>query len=158
MDGVAYTAGTDVVANSDWLSGELKGEAVGSIVHELVHVDQQYHHRGNPGWLVEGMADYVRWFLYEPQSHGADIVWMRHRGKNFTPRYDASYRVTADFLNWTSQKYDSNIVKEVSAVMRQGKYTDDFWKEHTGKTVQELGAEWKQGIVAQLASNAPAKN
>ena len=152
MDGVAYTAGTDVVANSAWLSGQLKGEAVGSIVHELVHVVQQYHHRSNPGWLVEGMADYIRWFLYEPQSHGADIVWMRHRGKNFSPRYDASYRITADFLNWTSQKYDANIVKEVSAAMRQGKYTEDFWKEHTGKTVQDLGAEWKNEVTAQLAS------
>ena len=60
-------------------------------------------------WLVEGTADYVRWFNYEPQSHGADIVWMR-RLRHFTPRYDASYRISANFLNWVTEKYDKEIV------------------------------------------------
>jgi len=40
--------------------------------------------------------------------------------------------------------------------MRDGKYTEDFWKQHTGKTVQDLGAEWKQWVETQL--NAPAKS
>jgi hypothetical protein len=155
MDGVAYTSGTNVDVSSSWCMDQMHGEAVGSLVHELVHVVQQYHHRDNPGWLVEGMADYIRWFLYEPQSHGADVVWMQHRGKNFTPRYDGSYRVTANFLNWTMEKYDTNIVAEVSATMRDGKYTEDFWKQHTGKTVQDLGAEWKQWVESQL--NPPPK-
>ena len=95
------------------------------------------------------MADYVRWFLYEPQSHGADVVYMRHMGKNF--RYDDKYRTTANFLNWVTEKYDANIVTEVNAVLREDKYTDDFWKQHTGKTVQELGEEWKKQVTTQLA-------
>jgi len=149
MDGVAYTSGTEVVASSSWCASQIKGEAVGSLIHELVHVVQQYHGH-SPGWLVEGMADYVRWFLYEPQSHGADLVWMRQRGRNFSPRYDASYRVTANFLDWAATKYDAKLGPEVNAVLREGKYAEDFWKQHTGKTVQELGAEWKQEIQNQL--------
>lgn len=157
IKGVAFTAGTKVVANSAWLDKELQGEAIGSLVHEMVHVVQQFHGR-NPGWLVEGSADYVRWFKYEPKSHGADVVWMRQRGKNFSPQYDNSYRITANFLNWVSEKYDSNLVTEANALMRDNKYTEDFWKQHTGKTVEELGAQWKQEIEAQLHSPAETKN
>jgi len=164
MDGVAYTAGTAVTANSTWLKSEIGREAIGSLVHESVHVVQQYGlaRRNNPdatrspGWLVEGMADYVRWFLYEPQSHGADIVWMRKR-RNFTPRYDASYRVTANFLNWVTKKYDPTIATQMNAAMREGKYSDDLWKQDTGKTMQELGAEWKQDIETQLAASPAPK-
>jgi len=82
MDGVAYTVGTNIYASSGWLGKEINGEAAGALVHELVHVVQRFGSNAhNPGWLVEGSADYVRWFKYEPQSHGADIVWMRKRGK-----------------------------------------------------------------------------
>ena len=31
---------------------------VGAMVHETVHCVQLYRGRGNPGWLVEGVADY----------------------------------------------------------------------------------------------------
>ncbi len=64
MDGVAFTTGRAVVGASKYFQAHL-GD-VGAIVHELVHVVQQYHSRKNPGWMVEGMADYVRWFNYEP--------------------------------------------------------------------------------------------
>ena len=57
MDGVAYTTGNKVTANSTWLETEMGGEAIGSLVHETVHVVQQFgnHGRQNPGWLVEGI-------------------------------------------------------------------------------------------------------
>jgi predicted alpha-1,2-mannosidase len=148
MDGVAYTSGTEVVANSSWLGTELNGEAVGALVHEMVHVVQQFN-GDNPSWLVEGTADYVRWFKYEPQSHGADIVWMR-RLRHFTPRYDASYRISANFLNWVTEKYDKEIVTQLNAAMRADIYDDNLWKKYTGKTPQQLGEEWKQDIEAQL--------
>lgn len=152
-DGVAVTSGNRVTANSDWLRKELDREAVGSLVHEMVHVVQ--HIRGDgPGWLIEGTADYVRWFKYEPQSHGADVVWMRHL-RHFTPRYDASYRVTANFLDYVSRKYDPDIVAKLNAAMRERRYDPDLWKQYTGKTVQELGDEWKAQLEAQLTAPAP---
>jgi len=159
MDGVAYTSGRGVTANSTWLEKELDREAVGSLVHEAVHVVQQFGRNGmhNPGWLVEGTADYIRWFKYEPQSHGADIVWMKHL-RRFTPRYNDSYRVTANFLNWVAEKYDANIVGQMNAAMRDGKYDDGLWQKYTGKTAPELGEEWKKDIETQLASaEHPAK-
>jgi hypothetical protein len=161
MDGVAYTTGTNVVVSADWCRHEIEGQAIGSVVHEMVHVVQQYGRLGYgdraPGWLVEGMADYVRWFKFEPKSHGADIVWMRRHGKHFSPHYDDSYRVSANFLNWVTEKYDSNMVTQVNAVLREGNYTDDFWKQRTDKTVQELGAEWRQKIETQLSESPEPK-
>ena len=159
MNGVAYTAGKNVVASSAWLEKEIGNEAVGSIVHELVHVVQQFGGHGgrNPGWLVEGSADYIRWFKYEPQSHGADLVWLRkhHRAPLC---YNESYRGSANFLNWVTEKYDANIVGQMSAAMREGKYADSLWLQYTGKPVAELGAEWEKEMTAQLASpDAPKK-
>ena len=158
--GVAATGGTHITANATWLKGEIGRQAVGSIVHEAVHVVQQYGEgrRTNPnatptpGWLTEGIADYLRWFLYEPQSHGADDAYVQ-RQRNFpNVRYDASYRVTANFLNYVVGKYDKNLVTQLNATIRQAKYTDDLWKQLTGKTVQELGAEWKDGLTKNVAA------
>lgn len=164
MDGVAYTAGTKVFVSEKWIQDEMNGEAIGSIVHESVHVIQQYH-SATPSWLVEGIADYLRWFKFEPESHGADIVWMRQlhtpdqcsivvpcQSGHFSPRYDAGYRISANFLDWVSANYDSNLVSELNADLREGRYTREFWKRHTGKTVGELGDKWKQQIEAELHS------
>jgi hypothetical protein len=41
-DGVAATSGTRITANSAWLKGELKGGALGALIHEVAHVVQQY--------------------------------------------------------------------------------------------------------------------
>ena len=152
MDGVAYTAGNRVVANSVWLKSELGREAIGSLIHEAVHVAQQLGGHGGetPGWIVEGTADYIRWFKYEPQSHGADLIWLRRR-RDFSGHYDDSYRITANFLNWVADKYDPNIVTQLNAAMREGSYDASLWSHFTGKTAPELGAEWRAAMDAQLA-------
>jgi len=155
--GVAATSGTRVTANAAWLRRELEREAIGALLHEEIHVIQLYGRRGNrgeagrrlPGWLVEGIPDYIRWFLYEPQSHGADDVWMK-RQKFDGVRYDGSYRQTANFLNWVSEKYDKDIVAKLNAAARVGKYGDEIWKEKSGKTAQELGIEWKTQLAKKL--------
>src|SRR6185437_1794614 len=41
-NGVAATGGTRVFANAAWFRHELKREAIGALVHEEVHVVQQY--------------------------------------------------------------------------------------------------------------------
>jgi hypothetical protein len=99
-----------------------------------------------PGWLVEGIADYIRWFLYEPETHGADIT----RRNLSRARYDGSYRVTGNFLNWVTGKYDKNIVQKLNAAAREGRYTGDLWKKNTGRTVEELGEEWKKTLEKKL--------
>jgi hypothetical protein len=148
----AMTNSNRVTCNTQWFRRNLNGEARGAVVHELVHVVQQYgaarrnnpNATANPGWMVEGIADYIRWFLYEPQTKGALV---RDPSK---AKFDASYRVTANFLNWVTEKYDRDLVREMNAAMRAGNYSADLWKKYTGKEAQELGEEWKADLPANV--------
>lgn len=153
----ASAAGNQVNLNVNWFRKELKREALGSVVHEMVHIVQAYHrakggHR-TPGWIVEGIPDYIRWFLYEPQSKGADIT----AGNLSNAKYDASYRITGNFLNWATQTYDRDLVRKLNAIARNGDYTEQFWKEQTGKSVQELSEEWKKAQAARIEQNSKGK-
>lgn len=156
MQGVADTSGTRVRAAASWIRRELKREAKGSIVHELVHVVQNYGRARrtnptatrNPGWMVEGLADYIRWFKYEPDSRGAEVS---QRGLA-RAKFDASYRVSANFLDYVVGKYDKDLVSQLNAAMRQGKYTEDLWKTRTGHTVSALGDEWKAALEKKYAA------
>ncbi|MCI0747554.1 MAG: DUF1080 domain-containing protein [Verrucomicrobia subdivision 3 bacterium] len=152
----ASASGSRINCNADWFRRNLKGEARGSVVHEMVHVVQQYGRaRRNspnaartPGWLVEGIADYIRWFLYEPESKGAEIT-----ARNLArAKHDASYRITGNFLNWVTQTYDNTIVARLNTAAREGKYAEDLWKDYTGKPLTELGEEWKRGHETRLAA------
>ncbi|HEX5218056.1 MAG TPA: family 16 glycoside hydrolase [Verrucomicrobiae bacterium] len=157
-DGVAAAGGSRITANSTWLKRELKGEAVGALVHEVVHVVQQYGGRRRdpdakrpPGWLVEGIPDYIRFFKYEPQNHGADLIWLMAR-RNQTLNYDGMYRISANFLNYVVEQYGktNELIAKVNAACRQGKYTDELWRELTGKALSELNDEWKQSVKQQI--------
>ena len=115
-------------------------------MHELVHVVQNYSSprdkpqgEPTPGWIVEGIADYVRWYLYEPQSKGADLTPIQ-RAK---ARHDASYRVTANFLNWVSGQHDQKLVPELNSAARAGKYSPQLWEDWTGHSLSELGELWR---------------
>ncbi len=151
MRGVAGTAGTRVEVSAEWIQSQLKrpewNEAVGSVIHELVHVVQQYKSRGNPGWLVEGIADYLRWFRFEPAAH-------RPRLRNpARARYSDSYQTTAGFLEYATRNHNHELVVQLNAALRQGRYHPGLWQECTGLTVQEL---WQQYLHSLTNAPAPA--
>ena len=147
--GVAATGGNRIECNPAWYRTQLKGEAIGSLVHELVHVAQQYRGRPRPpGWLVEGIPDYIRWYLYEPESKGCEIPPKRAA----TVRHDASYRISANFLNFVIGKYDKELVKELNTAMREARYDAELWKTRTTHTIEELADEWKKSLEAPAPS------
>lgn len=158
IEGVAAASGTSIRCNGNWYRRNLEGEARGATVHELVHVVQQYGRarRPNrpPGWLVEGIADYIRWFLYEPESRGAEIT-----ARNIDrARHDASYRVSANFLNWVATKHGEEIPKKLNAALREGTYREELWRELTGQGVEELGAAWRIDLERALTDgDAPPR-
>lgn len=153
--GVAATAGTRVLCAPEWFRNNRDGEAIGAVVHELVHVVQQYRWgrrdpdgQRPPGWLTEGIPDYIRWFLYEPQSRGAEIGPDRVANA----RYDGSYRVSANFLNWAVAQHGDEIIPKINAALREGRYNDELWNELTGKSVDDLGIEWKVSLERSAAA------
>jgi hypothetical protein len=54
--------------------------------------------------------------------------------------YENGYRITARFLVWIEAHAKKGFVKNLDKAMRSKTYTNDFWKQQTGKTVEEL---WK---------------
>jgi len=152
----ASASGAGINLNAAWFRTQLQREAAGAVVHELVHVAQQYQSRpanprviAPPGWIVEGIPDYIRWFLYEPQTRGAEITKL-----NFAnARFDSSYRISANFLNWVTETHDKDVVRRLNAAARQGLYEEALWVEWTGKSLAELGDDWKEFHRQQLQSD-----
>jgi hypothetical protein len=161
MDGVAATGGTDVEVSESWIKGQIKkpdwNEAVGSVMHELVHVVQQYGDQRNPGWLVEGIADYFRWFHYEPIEHRPKLSARRAA----RAKYSDSYQTTAGFLEYVAKNHDHEFVVKMNAALRQGRYTPELWQEFTGLSVQDLWSEYVKSLPESTRppkTGAPAKS
>lgn len=135
-NGVAAASGGRITGSVKYFKDH--PDDVGAMVHETVHCVQQYRTRNNPGWLVEGIADYVRFFKYEPGKL-----------KPLNPeraRYNGSYKVTAAFLAFLTEKYDKDIVRKLNQSMREGEYKDEVFKVLTKKTLTELEEEWRAAL------------
>jgi hypothetical protein len=142
VPGVAATGGNHITGNVRYF--KRNPEDFGAIVHETVHCMQAYRRGGgrNAGWLVEGIADYVRFFKYEPGK-----LRPLHPDR---ARYNGSYQVTASFLAFVVDKSDKEAVRKLNTLLREGKYKEESFKDLTGKTVQELEAEWKASLHESL--------
>jgi hypothetical protein len=132
--GVAATSGAKIRIAADWVKKH--PEDLGMVIHELAHVVQSYKN-GSPGWVTEGIADYVRYFLYEKKA-----VTPKDKRKG---SYKDAYRTTASFFAWLVGAHDKEIVKKLNAAMRGGKYSDDLFKDWTGKDLETL---WKDYLAA----------
>jgi hypothetical protein len=130
MDGVAYVAGTEMHIAAHWVTSHPAD--FGMVVHELTHLVQRYP-SGDAGWLVEGIADYVRARHFEPQVPLPRIDFTRAKVTD-------AYKTTAAFLIWLEDTYGKGIVPALSNALREGTYTDERFKALTGK---ELPALWE---------------
>jgi hypothetical protein len=135
-DGVARAGGASIEASARYFKRH--PDDVGAMVHETVHCVQAYRGGNNPSWLVEGIADYIRFFKYEPGKLGPVDAKRAH--------YDGSYRVTAAFLAFVSDRYDKDLVRKLNAALRAGTYKDDVFKDWTGKTLKALDEEWRASL------------
>ena len=130
MKGVAHAAGSKITISADYARAH--PDDLGMVVHELTHVAQAYP-RGGPGWLVEGIADYIRIVHFEPQAPRPAI-------NRVTASFKDAYKTTATFLEWIERQGHPGLVIKLNSALRSGKYTDALWTELTGKTVDE---QWR---------------
>jgi hypothetical protein len=128
-EGVAGTANGRIEVSSHWI--EKHPEDIGLVVHELAHVIQSYPNP-DPGWLTEGIADYIRWGIYE----GKPLTWFPLSDK--PQGYRASYQVTGGFLLWLEQDRAPGIVHRLNTAMRHSAYDKEIFKTQTGLTLDEL--------------------
>lgn len=106
------------------------------VTHETMHIVQNYGGRsGMPGWLTEGIADYVR-YAYGIDNAGAGWSMPEFSDKQ---SYKNSYRITARFLAWLEYSGHKGIVKKLDQVGRDKTYDNgEIWKKLTGKTIDDL--------------------
>jgi hypothetical protein len=130
MKGVAHALGGKITISAVFVRGH--PDDWGMVVHELTHVVQSYPN-GGPGWLIEGIADYIRIVHFEPQA-------ARPKLDPDKASYKDAYKTTAMFLEWIEQHHTAGVVVKMNAALRSGAYKDELWSSLTGKTVDELWA------------------
>jgi hypothetical protein len=95
---------------------------------------------GNPGsWLTEGIADFVRYAGYEPETRPPRIDPDK-------AKYTDSYKTTAAFLRWIAKNYDKEFVKKINLALRDGKYNVNLFKDYTGKSIDDLWKEFSDSL------------
>ncbi|AMM51813.1 secretory protein [Rufibacter sp. DG15C] len=135
--GVAYAHDGKITIASAWLH-KRPGD-IDVITHEAMHLVQAYPPNSGPGWLTEGIADYVR------HAYGVDNASANWSLPELTDKhhYTNSYRITARFLLWAEKKINKKLVDTLDAHMRNQNYTPEVWQALTGKTVDELWEAYK---------------
>ncbi|KNA12593.1 hypothetical protein SOVF_124460 isoform A [Spinacia oleracea] len=136
MDGVAYTSNDQIHLSANYVqgySGNVKTEVTGVLYHEMTHVWQWTGNGQAPGGLIEGIADYVRLKAGYAPSH-----WVRAGQGN---RWDQGYDVTARFLDYCNS-LRNGFVAELNKKMRGG-YSDAFFNDLLGKSVNQLWTDYK---------------
>ncbi len=120
---------------------------LGMIAHELTHIIQSYPNRpkSTPSWITEGVADYIRFYKYEP---GAD----RSRIDPKRANYNDSYRTTARFLDYLVRTHDPDVVRKLNAAARAGECDETKALEIFGTDPAEL---WKAFLAAEIANGTP---
>lgn len=132
MKGVAGTSGSTITIAAEWIKKH--PDDFGMIVHELTHVIQSYP-KYDPVWLVEAIADYVRYFHYEPKAKLAGIDPAR-------TSYRDGYGTAAMFLAWIERTHDKAIVRKLNEALRRSEYKYDLFKQCTSKSLDRLWADF----------------
>jgi hypothetical protein len=127
----AVTIGNTITVNRpDILAHQ---DDFGRVAHELVHVVQAFP-QPNILWLVEGIADYMRYYVLLPQDPK----------RFFNPNefnYQRGYQPAAALLDWVERSYGAGSVRQVNAAMRQGGDGEAELLKITGATPFTL---WKR--------------
>ncbi|RYG66553.1 hypothetical protein EON80_15200 [bacterium] len=134
QDAPAFAGGGRISVSGPWITQH--PDDLGMMVHELTHLIQKYpNFPGKPGWLVEGIADYTRWWRYEPETPRPKIDPLKNK-------YTDSYRTTAAFLAFIANKYDKGLVPKLDKTLRDRTYKDSVFVEITGKDLDTLWNEF----------------
>lgn len=137
---VAATGGGVMTVNGDYARHH--ADDTGLVVHEAAHAIQS---GGSPGWLVEAVADYVRWIKFEPQNftYGIDLV----KGTPHDP-----YRSGAAFIAWLELHYDRKLATKLNEATRFGTYRDSLFESYCGKPIDVLYQEFVTAYKADKAN------
>jgi len=136
-DGVAYASGNNIVGSVDYYLTHQ--DDIGSMVHEMAHVIQSYRscYTNDDWYITEGIADWVRFFHYEPASN-------RPPKPGSDNHYSQGYRVTAYFLDWVNARYNP-MIYWINKDCREGTYNHQIFDRLTGKSIDQ---HWQEMLAS----------
>lgn len=135
-NGVAYAHNGRVTVSSKWL--HKNPEDIDLMTHEIMHIIQSYPPNAGPGWLTEGIADFVR---YKYGVNNANANWSLPKFSQ-KQSYKDSYRVTARFLLWITLTKDKKIVSKLDKNLRSNTYSPKLWEKYTGLNLDQLWVDY----------------
>jgi len=138
--GVAGTSGDKITIAAGYVRGHTND--MGMVIHELTHVVQAYPKEKEgftkPGWLVEGIADYIRLYHFEPNAP-------RSRVNPDKASYRDSYKTTAAFLAWLEQR-NAGTIKKLNAALREGCFKEKLFQDYAGKPLDDLWRDFADSL------------
>ena len=134
-EGIAFADSNAITVSSHWI--EKYPEDIGLIVHEAVHVVQLYT-EFEPGGVTVGIADYIRWHLYEKKPLDWFPVGEDEKG------YEAACRITGGFFLWITLHKNADFMKILNTYMKNSEYKDSMFFQYTGKDLDALWLEYIQ--------------
>lgn len=134
------TNGRRIRLNAGWLANyPVYLDVV--LSHEMAHVAQHYKwYRTSkiPFYWREGIADYVRYKLGYTKGWGCPECSAEF------PHYTSGWSCAGSFLLYVDKIYGSNVVRQLNAELRRGAYSDKFFNRATGKSLDDLWAEFQK--------------
>lgn len=138
--GVAGTSGDKITIAAAYVRGHTND--FGMVIHELTHVVQAYPKEKEgftkPGWLVEGIADYIRLYHFEPSAPRP------HLNPDNTSYCDG-YKTAAAFMAWI-EKRNAGIIKRLNAALREGVFKEKLFQDCAGKPLDVLWRDFADSL------------
>jgi hypothetical protein len=127
---------------------QLPDDYRGMMIHELAHIVQNYGDGTGPGWLMEGIADYVRHKYFEKdieprlhldaKGHLKGFELGRNIGEFEKNGYQGGYTVAGAFLYWLEVTKDKTIVPSLNRSLHDHKFSPSLFQEHCGAPLDAL--------------------
>ncbi len=135
QDAPAYATRNEISFSVDWITKH--PEDMGVVIHELTHLVQAYPaNKADTGWLVEGIADYIRWWRFEPEALNHRINWDK-------ASYKDGYGTAAWLLAWAGRRFSMGLVPALDSRLRKGEDPYPVLERVTGMTMDDLWKEFR---------------
>ncbi|HWF00634.1 MAG TPA: basic secretory protein-like protein [Caulobacteraceae bacterium] len=114
------------------------------IAHEMVHIVQPYGTH-SPGWVVEGIADWVRYYILFPDDQ--ERLWDPSRGD-----WRRGYQQAAALLDYEERVHGAGTVRALNAALHRGE-DPVAWLQRLDRT--SLPLVWDQVLQALRDGSPP---
>jgi len=141
-----------IYLNSDYLTNSPEGQEHLDkvLVHEMTHLVEQYRPRR---FLFLTYQDPARVFWGEGIAHYAFYKLIGTNGWDCPecntrfPHYTSGYTCAGAFLLFVEARHGADLVPRLNTALRQRTYSDEFFAQTTGVSLDELWAEFQKTSV-----------